>query len=63
MNIETSNGRNYCRTCDKSNVCKYQEHVIENVERLISELNEKKLPLSVNINCREWNSKTAGVLR
>lgn len=62
LHIETSNGRN-CRTCNKANVCKYQETVVENVEKMISTLEKKELPLSVNINCREWSGKDSGVLR
>ena len=62
LHIETSNGRN-CRTCNKANVCKYQETVVENVEKMISTLKKKELPLSVNINCREWSGKDSGVLR
>ena len=62
LHIETSNGRN-CRTCNKANVCKYQETVVENVEKTISTLEKKELPLSVNINCREWSGKDSGVLR
>ena len=62
LHIETSNGRN-CRTCNKANVCKYQETVVENVEKMISTLEKKELPLSININCREWSGKDSGVLR
>ena len=62
LHIETSNGRN-CSTCNKANVCKYQETVVENVEKMISTLKKKELPLSVNINCREWSGKDSGVLR
>ena len=62
LHIETSNGRN-CRACNKANVCKYQETVVENVEKMISTLKKKELPLSVNINCREWSGKDSGVLR
>lgn len=59
--VQTSNGRN-CRDCSKANVCKYQEVVIEEVERLIGELDKKELPLSVNINCNEFLQKqTVGV--
>lgn len=51
--VQTSNGRN-CRDCSKANVCKYQEVVIKEVERLIEELESKELPLSVNIKCNEF---------
>lgn len=54
--VQTSNGRN-CRDCSKANVCKYQEIVVEEVERLIGELENKKFPLSVNINCNEFSYK------
>lgn len=47
--VQTSNGKN-CQGCSKSSVCKYQEVVTEEVERLIRELEKKELPLSVNIN-------------
>lgn len=60
--IQTSNGKN-CRNCSKSNVCKYQEIVIEEVERLIGELEKKELPLSVNINCNEFYQKNTGNVR
>ena len=62
LHIETSNGRN-CRTCNKANVCKYQETVVENVEKMISTLKKKELPLSVNINCREWSGENSGLVR
>lgn len=59
--VQTSNGKN-CRDCSKLNVCKYQEVVIEEVERLVGELEKKELPLSVNINCNEFvQEKTVGV--
>lgn len=56
--VQLSNGRN-CRDCSKANVCKYQEVVIEEVERLIEELESKELPLSVNINCNEFLHKNS----
>lgn len=62
LHIETSNGRN-CTTCNKASVCKYQENVIRDVEKMIVALEKKELPLLVNINCREWNGKDSGVLR
>lgn len=59
--VQTSNGRS-CRDCSKSSVCKYQEVVIEEVERLVGELEKKELPLSVNINCNEFMQKqTVGI--
>lgn len=59
--INVSNGKN-CRDCSKSSVCKYQEVVSEEVERLIGELEKKELPLSVNINCNEFLQKqTVGI--
>lgn len=54
MNVEISNGRN-CKTCNKENVCKYCENMILEVNILTEMLNEKTLPLSVNMNCREWS--------
>ena len=54
--VETSNGRN-CRDCNKSNVCKYQEVVVEEVEKLVVQVKKLELPLSININCKEWTSK------
>lgn len=54
--VKTSNSKN-CRNCSKSSVCKYQEFVIEEVERLVGELEKKELPLSVNINCNEYMQK------
>lgn len=56
VHIETSNGRN-CSTCNKSSVCKYQERVVADVEKMIVALEKKEIPLSVNINCREWVEK------
>lgn len=59
--FQTNNDKN-CRECSKSSVCKYQEVVIEEVERLIGELEKKELPLSVNINCNEFLQKqTVGI--
>lgn len=59
--VKISNGKN-CRDCSKSSVCKYQEVVSEEVERLIGELEKKELPLSVNINCNEFLQKqTVGI--
>ena len=34
LKVEASNGRN-CRSCNKVNVCKYQEVVVEEVEKLV----------------------------
>lgn len=56
LKVETSNGRN-CRDCSKSNVCKYQETVVEKIEKLIGEVDKLELPLSININCREFLGK------
>ncbi|WP_285945760.1 hypothetical protein [Thomasclavelia cocleata] len=53
VHIETSNSRN-CSTCNKSSVCKYQERVVADLEKMIVALEKKEIPLSVNINCREW---------
>lgn len=59
--VKTSNSKN-CRNCSKSSVCKYQEVVTEEVERLIRELEKKELPLSVSINCDEFLQKqTVGI--
>ena len=60
--VETSNGRN-CRTCNKANVCKYQEDTIKNVEEIINGVENLELPLTVNINCREWDSKNTSTIR
>lgn len=54
--VETSNGRS-CKTCGKSNVCKYQETVVEEVGKIINQVDELKLPLSININCREFSGR------
>ena len=54
--VQTSNGRN-CRDCSKANVCKYQEVVIKEVERLIEELESKELPLFVNITVMNFYIK------
>lgn len=62
VHIETSNGRN-CSTCNKSSVCKYQERVIADVEKMIAALEKKEIPLLVNINCREWGGEKSGILR
>lgn len=59
--VKTPSNKN-CRVCSKSSVCKYQEVVTEEVERLVGELEKKELPLSVNINCNEFLQKqTVGV--
>lgn len=60
--INISNGKN-CRDCSKSCVCKYQEVVTEEVERLVGELEKKKLPLSVNISCNEFLQRQTSTLR
>ncbi len=62
VHIETSNSRN-CSTCNKSSVCKYQERVVADVEKMITALEKKEIPLSVNINCREWGGEKSGILR
>ena len=62
LHIETSNGKN-CTTCNKSSVCKYKDSIEREVERIIEELEEKELPLSVNINCREWSSNNSSLTR
>ena len=60
--VETSNGKN-CITCNKSTVCKYKDNIEREVERIVEELVEKELPLSVNINCREWSSNNSSLTR
>lgn len=60
--VQTSNGRK-CMDCSKASVCRYQEVVTEEVEKLIGELKKKKLPLSVNINCNEFLHKNTGIVR
>lgn len=60
--VKISNGKN-CRTCNKSSVCKYQEVVVEEVEKLMGEIKAKGLPLSVNVNCREWNGYNQMLVR
>lgn len=62
MITETSNTKN-CRTCNKSNVCKYSDKVLKQTEKLIDEVSKWDLPLSVNINCREWADRKASTLR
>ena len=62
LHIETSNSKN-CTTCNKSSVCKYKDSIEKEVERIIEELEEKELPLSVNINCREWSSNNLSLTR
>lgn len=53
---DVSNGRN-CRMCNKVNVCKYQKAVVEEVEKLIGQIGKMDLPISININCKEWDSR------
>lgn len=60
--VQTSNSKN-CSDCSKANVCKYQELVAQEVEKLIGELEKKELPLSVNINCNEFLHKNTGSVR
>ena len=62
MKVETNNIKN-CRNCNKSNVCKYQEIVLEEVEKLIEELRIKEIPLSINISCREFLHKSSELIR
>lgn len=62
LHIETSNGRN-CSTCNKAKVCKYQENITRDIGNIISALEKKELPLSVNINCREWSGENSGLVR
>ena len=62
MLTETNNTKN-CRTCNKSTVCKYSDKVSENVEKLIDEVSKWNLPLSVNVNCREWADRKTSTLR
>ena len=62
LHIETSNGKN-CKTSNKSSVCKYKDSIEREVERIIEELEGKELPLSVNINCREWSSNNLSLTR
>ena len=60
--VETSNGKN-CTTCNKSTVCKYKDNIEREVERIVEEIEGKELPLSVNINCREWSGENSGLAR
>lgn len=62
VHIKTSNGKN-CTTCSKSTVCKYKNNIEREVGRIVEELEGKELPLSVNINCREWSGKNSGLVR
>lgn len=55
MNVLVSNGRN-CSTCDKQNVCKYVTDVSNQTEAWVNQMSNIELPLSININCREWDS-------
>lgn len=59
--VETSNGKN-CRDCNKANVCKYQETVVEEVEKLVEQISAMELPLHVNIKCKEYASKSQGAI-
>ena len=62
LHIENSNDKN-CTTCNKSSVCKYKDSIEREVKRIIEELEEKELPLSENINCREWSSNNLSLTR
>ena len=53
LNIEVISSRD-CSTCNKSRVCKYQENVTKDIKELVATLEEKELPLTINISCREW---------
>ena len=44
-------------------MCKYKDSIEKEVKRIIEELEEKELPLSVNINCREWSSNNLSLTR
>lgn len=60
--VKTNNGRN-CRTCNKTNVCKYQADIVEKVEKIVEDVGKLDLPLTVNINCNEWSSKNTSTIR
>lgn len=62
MITETNNTKN-CRTCNKSTVCKYSDEVVEKVEKMIDEISKMELPLTVNINCKEWADRKTSTLR
>lgn len=62
MHVKTSSTRN-CITCNKAKVCKYQEDVTENIEKIIERLKQKEFPLLVDINCKEWSGVNPALLR
>lgn len=62
MITETNNTKN-CRTCNKSNVCKYSDRALDQTEKLIDEVSKWELPLSITINCREWADRKTSTLR
>jgi len=62
VNIQISNNNN-CRNYNKTNVCKYQENVIKEIEKIISDVDKLELPLLVNINCTEYSGKGLSVIR
>lgn len=51
--INVSNGQN-CITCCKKDVCKYSHDVIEEVVKLKMQVEKVELPLSININCKQF---------
>ncbi len=53
MFTEINNTKN-CKNCNKSNVCKYQEKAIQEIDNLTNTLTKMELPLAINVNCREW---------
>lgn len=58
--VNTIKGK-HCRYCSKSNVCKYREVAMEEIERLVEESKKKELPLSFNISCAEFQHEINGV--
>lgn len=61
MFTEVNNTKN-CKNCIKSNVCKYQEKVIQEIENLTNTLSKMELPLTANIYCREWAERQLGTI-
>lgn len=60
--VEISNGKS-CGACNKSSVCRYKEGVMDETEQLIETVKRIDLPLSININCKEYDNKISSAPR
>lgn len=52
-----SNGKN-CASCNKQRVCKYKDDMENKINEIMNNFKDMELPLTININCREWDSNS-----